>query len=57
MSDTTVIVPTATGVEAPQSGVSWAAIFAGALAACATSLLLGALGAGLDFRQFRRGQS
>jgi len=49
MSDTTVIVPPASGVEGSRSAVSWAAILAGALAACATSLLLGLLGAGLGF--------
>ncbi len=47
MVDTTVIVPAVSEAGTPRSVVSWAAIFAGGLAACGTSLLLGVLGAGL----------
>lgn len=47
MSDTIVSARSVRSAESPISGVSWAAIFAGAFVASAFSLILLALGAGL----------
>ena len=47
MIDTVIVEPGGTAGETPVSGISWAAVVAGAIASCAITLMVLALGVGL----------